>query len=337
MLEARSLSRVYGSTTVVDDVSFTVTPGRVTGFVGANGAGKTTTMRMLMGVLGTSGGEVLWNGAPITAEARRTFGYMPEERGLYPRMKLHEQLVFFARLHGLGADDAAARATSLLGHFGLEERRDDVLDDLSLGNQQRVQIAAALVHRPSALVLDEPFSGLDPTAVDSMIELLRAEAGQLPLLFSSHQLDLVERLCDDVVVLARGRVVASGTVEDLRARGADRYPRRPRRRRRRGLAARPGRRRGRRRRRVQRRGQPRRAQRARPGGRRRGPRAGPGGRPGAPAVVRDLPGGHPMSSRRTTGLWRVVAAREVSTQVAARRSGSPSPRSSSAWSRSWSR
>ncbi|WP_137292886.1 ABC transporter ATP-binding protein [Nocardioides dongxiaopingii] len=223
MLEARSLSRVYGSTTVVDDVSFTVTPGRVTGFVGANGAGKTTTMRMLMGVLGTSGGEVLWNGAPITAEARRTFGYMPEERGLYPRMKLHEQLVFFARLHGLGADDAAARATSLLGHFGLEERRDDVLDDLSLGNQQRVQIAAALVHRPSALVLDEPFSGLDPTAVDSMIELLRAEAGQLPLLFSSHQLDLVERLCDDVVVLARGRVVASGTVEDLRARGADRY------------------------------------------------------------------------------------------------------------------
>ncbi|WP_134767940.1 ATP-binding cassette domain-containing protein [Nocardioides sp. 1609] len=223
MLEARSLSRVYGSTTVVDDVSFTVSPGRVTGFVGANGAGKTTTMRMLMGVLGASAGEVLWNGAPITAEARRSFGYMPEERGLYPRMKLHEQLVFFARLHGLATADAAARAAALLGHFGLEERRDDVLDDLSLGNQQRVQIAAALVHRPAALVLDEPFSGLDPTAVDSMIDLLRTEAGDLPLLFSSHQLDLVERLCDDLVVLSRGRVVASGTVAALRDRGADRY------------------------------------------------------------------------------------------------------------------
>lgn len=223
MLEAHSLTRVFGSTTVVDDVSFSVAPGRITGFVGANGAGKTTTMRMLMGVLAPSSGAVRWNGAPITAEVRRTFGYMPEERGLYPRMKLREQLVFFARLHGLTGADAGTRADDLLGHFGLTDRADDLLDELSLGNQQRVQIAAALVHRPSALVLDEPFSGLDPLAVDSMTELLRAEAGDLPLLFSSHQLDLVERLCDDLVVLSGGRLVASGTVAELRGRGAERY------------------------------------------------------------------------------------------------------------------
>jgi ABC-2 type transport system ATP-binding protein len=223
MLEAHSLTRVFGSTTVVDDVSFGVTPGRITGFVGANGAGKTTTMRMLMGVLAPSSGDVLWNGAPITAAVRRTFGYMPEERGLYPRMRVRDQLVFFARLHGLTATDAGGRADALLGHFGLTDRADDLLDELSLGNQQRVQIAAALVHRPSALVLDEPFSGLDPLAVESMTDLLRAEAGDLPLLFSSHQLDLVERLCDDLVVLSGGRLVAAGTVESLRARGAERY------------------------------------------------------------------------------------------------------------------
>ncbi|MEO9322050.1 ATP-binding cassette domain-containing protein [Nocardioides sp. C4-1] len=223
MLEARGLTRVFGDTTVLDDVSLTVTPGRITGFVGANGAGKTTTMRILMGVLAPTSGQVLWDGAPITAAVRRTFGYMPEERGLYPRMKLRDQLVFFARLHGFDATAARERADHLLDHFGLLERADDLLDDLSLGNQQRVQIAAALVHRPSALVLDEPFSGLDPVAVDSMTDLLRTEADGLPLLFSSHQLDLVERLCDDLVVLAGGRLVASGSVDELRSRGQERY------------------------------------------------------------------------------------------------------------------
>jgi len=223
MLEAHALTRTFGATTVLDDVSFSVTPGRITGFVGANGAGKTTTMRILMGVLGPTSGEVRWNGTPITAEVRRTFGYMPEERGLYPRMKVREQLVFFARLHGLAAHEAGQRADGLLAHFGLTGRADDLLDELSLGNQQRVQIAAALVHRPAALVLDEPFSGLDPVAVESMTDLLRAEGGDLPLLFSSHQLDLVERLCDDLVVLAGGRLVAAGSVADLRGRGAVRY------------------------------------------------------------------------------------------------------------------
>lgn len=223
MLEARSLTRVYGDLTAVDHVSFQVRPGRITGFVGANGAGKTTTMQMLMGVLAPSSGEVRWQGAPIDAADRRSFGYMPEERGLYPRMKLAEQLAFFARLHGFSARDARARALELLAFFDLDARADDLLDTLSLGNQQRVQIAAALVHRPTTLVLDEPFSGLDPLAVDAMIELLHAEAAEAPVLFSSHQLDLVERLCDDLIVLAQGRVVASGTVAELRDRGAEQY------------------------------------------------------------------------------------------------------------------
>ncbi|GGF46539.1 ABC transporter ATP-binding protein [Marmoricola endophyticus] len=223
MLEATSLTRVFGDKRVVDAVSFRVEPGRITGFVGANGAGKTTTMRMLMGVLAPTSGTVSWDGEPITVERRRTFGYMPEERGLYPRMKVGEQLVYFARLHGMSTYDAGKRTASLLEHFGLTDRADDLLDDLSLGNQQRVQIAAALIHRLTALVLDEPFSGLDPLAVDSMTDLLRNEAADLPLLFSSHQLDLVERLCDDLIVLSAGRVVASGAVEELRERGSEQY------------------------------------------------------------------------------------------------------------------
>ncbi|WP_456698045.1 ABC transporter ATP-binding protein [Aeromicrobium sp. P5_D10] len=223
MLEINSLTRVYDERVVVDDISFEVRPGRVTGFVGANGAGKTTTMRMILGVLSPSSGEVRWNGAPISTAQRRKFGYMPEERGLYPRMKLLEQLVFLARLHGMSRSAATDRATGLLEHFDLGDRADDLLDSLSLGNQQRVQIAAAVIHHPDALVLDEPFSGLDPMAVDAMAELLVKEAGDKPLLFSSHQLDLVERLCDDLVILSNGRVVAAGPVEELRGRGADRY------------------------------------------------------------------------------------------------------------------
>ena len=224
MLTVQGLSRSYGDALVVDEVSFDVRPGRLTGFVGANGAGKTTTMRMLMGVLAPTSGEVHWNGEPITTSQRRTFGYMPEERGLYPRMSLLDQLVFLARLHGLDKVSATARARHLLGHFGLDERRGDLLDELSLGNQQRVQIAAALIHRPTALILDEPFSGLDPLAVDSMVELLHEEVGpDVPVLFSSHQLDLVERVCDDLIILSAGRVVVTGATDELRGRGPVRY------------------------------------------------------------------------------------------------------------------
>lgn len=223
MLAASGLTRRFGDRTVLEGVDLQVRPGRMTGFVGANGAGKTTTMRILLGVLAPSAGEVSWEGRPVTAADRRSFGYMPEERGLYPKQRVAEQLVHFGRLHGMGRATAERAVADLLERLDLGVHADDKLESLSLGNQQRAQIAAALVHGPSALVLDEPFSGLDPIAVDAMAALLRDEvARDVPVLFSSHQLDLVERLCDDVVVLAHGRRVAAGTVEELRSGGTAR-------------------------------------------------------------------------------------------------------------------
>ena len=218
MLQVDHVTRRFGDATVLDDVTFTVGAGRLTGFVGANGAGKTTTMRIILGVLGATRGQVLWQDAPITREDRSRFGYMPEERGLYPKQPVLDQLVFFGRLHGLEQGVARRQAQQLLERFELGDRSRDKLESLSLGNQQRVQIAAAILHEPIALVLDEPFSGLDPIAVESMVDILRerTRAG-VPVLFSSHQLDLVERVCDDLVILSRGRVVAAGSVEDVRS------------------------------------------------------------------------------------------------------------------------
>ncbi|MFW6772909.1 ABC transporter ATP-binding protein [Nocardioides sp. CPCC 205120] len=224
MLEVENVSRRYGDRAVVDGVSFTVPVGEMVGFVGGNGAGKTTTMRMILGLLAAHGGRVLWDGRPITADDRRRIGYMPEERGLYPKQPVLDQLVFLGRLAGAGRRQARERAVELLDGLGLGDRRADALESLSLGNQQRVQVAAALVNCPAALVLDEPFSGLDPRAVDAMSDLLRDNARRgVPILFSSHQLDLVERLCDRLVVLADGRVAASGTPAELRARGEVRH------------------------------------------------------------------------------------------------------------------
>ncbi|MCU1641466.1 MAG: Na+ efflux transporter, ATP-binding protein [Nocardia sp.] len=224
MLEVAHLVRRFGDNVAVDDVSFTVQPGALTGFVGGNGAGKTTTMRMIMGVLATHGGTVNWQGRPVTAADRRSFGYMPEERGLYPKQPVLDQLVYLARLRGLTAVDAKNHALQLLQRFQLGDRAKDKLESLSLGNQQRVQIAAAVITRPSALILDEPFSGLDPLAVDAMAELLGEYAAQgVPVLFSSHQLDLVERLCDHLVILAKGHVVAQGPATQLRNSGPARY------------------------------------------------------------------------------------------------------------------
>ena len=224
MIEARGLSRSFGDKVAVRDVSFTVPDGQMTGFVGGNGAGKTTTMRMIMGVLEPSAGEALWNGEPMTTAHRRTVGYMPEERGLYPKQPLIDQLVYLAQLRGVSTSSARERGMALLERFGLAERAKDKLEALSLGNQQRVQIAAAVIAQPQALILDEPFSGLDPRAVDSMVDLLREfTARGVPVLFSSHQLDLVERLCDELVVLARGEVVAAGSAAELRRRGRVRH------------------------------------------------------------------------------------------------------------------
>lgn len=222
-LQVVAVSRAFGSHVAVDDASFTVRPGRMTGFVGANGAGKTTAMRIIMGVLDPDAGRVELGGRALTLPVRARFGYMPEERGLYPKMKVADQLVYLGRVHGLGAGLARRRTDELLEALGLADRAQDQLHTLSLGNQQRVQVAAALVHDPTVLVLDEPFSGLDPLAVDEMGAMLRrrARAGA-PVLFSSHQLELVERLCDDVVIIDHGRIVAAGEASSLRADRAGR-------------------------------------------------------------------------------------------------------------------
>jgi ABC-2 type transport system ATP-binding protein len=223
-IEVRHLSRHFGDIRAVDDVSFTVSAGQLTGFVGGNGAGKTTTMRMIMGVLSPTGGEVVWDGRPITQLDRRQFGYMPEERGLYPKQAVLDQLVYLGRLRGMGNAAARQSVTTHLERLGLADRARDHVEKLSLGNQQRVQIIAALMGSPRALVLDEPFSGLDPAAVDNMADLLREHTSRgVPVLFSSHQLDLVERLCERLVVLSRGAVVAAGTPDDLRSHSVARH------------------------------------------------------------------------------------------------------------------
>ena len=224
MLELNGLTRRYGDHLAVDDVSFTVPEGRMVGFVGGNGAGKTTTMRMIMGVLAPTEGEVLWDGAPASRGVRSRFGYMPEERGLYPKQPVLGQLTYLGQLHGMSRRDAEERSAELLERFGLGERLKSKVEELSLGNQQRAQIIASVLGDPMMLVLDEPFSGLDPAAVDQMSELLREHTSRgVPVLFSSHQLDLVDRLCDSIVVLHGGRVVAEGSSEQLRANAPLRY------------------------------------------------------------------------------------------------------------------
>ncbi|MCU1557806.1 MAG: transporter ATP-binding protein [Microbacteriaceae bacterium] len=225
MLQIEGVSKTYGDRVAVSDVSFEVGAGRITGFVGGNGAGKTTTMRIILGVLEADSGRVTLAGEQLTAADRRIFGYMPEERGLYPKMRVAEQIVYLGRLHGMSQRAAQASTTRLLERLELAARAGDPVESLSLGNQQRAQIAAALVHEPEVLILDEPFSGLDPMGVETVLGVLRdAAAGGAPVLFSSHQLDVVERLCDDLVIISDGTVRANGSRDELRTRhGHDRY------------------------------------------------------------------------------------------------------------------
>ena len=223
VLEIDGVSKRYGDLVALENLTFDVRAGELFGFVGRNGAGKTTTMRIALGVLAPDAGVVRWLGVPLTFEARRRFGYMPEERGLYPKMRVAEQLAYLGELHGMAGAEAREAALHWLDRFGLADRRDAELQALSLGNQQRVQLAAALVFGPDVLVLDEPFAGLDPVAVDVMAGVLRerADAG-VPVIFSSHELELVERLCDRVGIIERGRMVACGTVGELRSGGKER-------------------------------------------------------------------------------------------------------------------
>lgn len=217
MITLENINRSFGDKQVLHDLSFDISDGRMTGFVGSNGSGKTTTMRIILGVLAADSGRILIDGTPITAGHRSAIGYMPEERGLYPKMPIIDQLVYLARFHGLTRQAAKKRGLELLDQLDLKGEPTDTLESVSLGNQQKVQIAAALIHDPQALILDEPFSGLDPVAVDRTLNVLTSFAASgAPVLFSSHQLDLVERLVDDLIIINDGRLVAAGTTSELR-------------------------------------------------------------------------------------------------------------------------
>jgi ABC-2 type transport system ATP-binding protein len=219
MLSIVDIRKRFGEVPALDGCSFSVERGRMLGFLGPNGAGKTTTMRAIFGLVEPDSGEVLWDGRPVQLQDRMRFGYMPEERGLYPRMPVAEQVAYFGRLHGMDADQARTAAEAWLERLGLAERATTKLEELSHGNQQRAQLAAALVHEPELLVLDEPFAGLDPVAVQTLAELLRSETERgTAVLFSSHQLDLVEDICEDVAIVDHGRVVATGKLDVLRRR-----------------------------------------------------------------------------------------------------------------------
>jgi ABC-2 type transport system ATP-binding protein len=223
-LQLIELTKRFGQIVALDRLSLDVRPGRVLGFLGPNGAGKTTAMRCVLGLVRPDGGQVLWQGRRPGPREWQRFGYMPEERGLYPRMRVREQLDYLARLSGLDASAARAAVDRWLDRLALAGRAGERVDALSHGNQQRVQLAAALVHDPDLLVLDEPFAGLDPLGVEALAAVIEelAEAGTA-VLFSSHQLDLVEDVCRDVVVIDRGRVVLGGRLEELRAASRRRY------------------------------------------------------------------------------------------------------------------
>ena len=219
MLSFQRVSKRFGGVEALAGCSFSVARGAMVGFLGPNGAGKTTAMRAVFGLVEPDAGEVRWDGRPISVDQRMRFGYMPEERGLYPRMPVGEQLAYFGLLHGMGEHEAGVAARAWLERLGLTRRAGATVEELSHGNQQRAQLAAALVHAPELLILDEPFAGLDPVAVRTLAELLREQAERgSAVLFSSHQLDLVQDICREVAIIHDGRIVATGDLEALRRR-----------------------------------------------------------------------------------------------------------------------
>jgi ABC-2 type transport system ATP-binding protein len=207
----------FGAVTALDGVSFSVEPGRIFGLLGANGAGKTTAMRIVLDILRADSGTVTWNGSPNTAVPRSTWGYLPEERGLYLRMRVMDVLRFFASLYGVSETDATREINEWLDRFRIPEYRDRKVEELSKGNQQKIQFIAAILHDPDVLIMDEPFTGLDPVNVQLLKEAFLAmrDRGKT-LIFSTHQMEQVEELCESIAIVDRGRLVVHGSVRDVK-------------------------------------------------------------------------------------------------------------------------
>lgn len=214
-----SITKRFGEVVALSDASFTVEPGRIFGLLGANGAGKTTSMRIVLDILRPDSGHVTWQGKPNIELPRRTWGYLPEERGLYPRMKVGEQLRFFAALYGVSDESARAEIDEWLERFRIPDYLDRKVEELSKGNQQKIQFIAAILHDPEVLIMDEPFTGLDPVNVQLLKEAFLAmrDRGKT-LIFSTHQMEQVEELCESIAIIDRGRVVVSGSVRDVKRR-----------------------------------------------------------------------------------------------------------------------
>lgn len=217
MLEVKHLVKTFGEYTAVDDLSFSIQDGQIMGLIGQNGAGKTTTFRLILDFLKADRGEVLWNGQPLSAKEYNIIGYLPEERGLYPKVSIQEQLIYFARLRGKTKQEIEPKIDEWMEKFQVKGKKTDKVKSLSKGNQQKVQLIATLIHEPKLVILDEPFSGLDPVNAEllknGIIEL--KEKGSC-VIFSSHNMDNVEKICDHLIMLKDGRTVLNGKVHEIR-------------------------------------------------------------------------------------------------------------------------
>ena len=216
-LDIDHVTKRFGATVALDDLAFSVPRGQIFGFLGANGAGKTTTMRICLGILRADTGEIRWDGTPSADLPRRTWGYLPEERGLYPRMPVLDQLAYFASLYGVPRARARATARHWLARFRIADYAERRAEELSKGNQQKVQFIAAILHGPDVLLMDEPFTGLDPVNLALLREaFLELRDEGRTIVFSTHQMEAAEALSESLAIVDHGRVVAAGTPGELK-------------------------------------------------------------------------------------------------------------------------
>ncbi|RAU92000.1 ABC transporter ATP-binding protein [Paenibacillus sp. YN15] len=219
VLDVSSVSKQYGDKTAVDGINLQVEQGEIYGLLGANGAGKTTTMRMVLGLIYPDGGSIRYNGKPYSGEITRMLGYLPEERGLYPKVKISEQLVYLAQLKGMGKKQADANLKRWLERFGVPEYYGKRVEELSKGNQQKIQFIAAVIHEPQLIILDEAFSGLDPVNVELLKDTVKElrDSG-VSILFSTHRMEHVEELCRNITILHKSKTVLKGNLRDIKNR-----------------------------------------------------------------------------------------------------------------------